>query len=82
MPPRGIYLTPPAAITARMLKCVYVKQINSKMVIDDPLSNQDYVVSSTAGVSHQFIASYYATGTSGASVGLVNTAAAIIVDYK
>lgn len=58
------------------------KADQQQMVIDDPLSNQDYVVSSTADVSHQFIASYYATGTSGASVGLINTAAAIIVDYK
>ncbi|WP_330982223.1 MULTISPECIES: fimbrial protein [Enterobacterales] len=58
------------------------KSDQQQMVIDNPDSSQDYDISNTAEVTHQFIASYYSVGTSGVSAGLVSAAASIIVNYK
>jgi type 1 fimbria pilin len=53
-----------------------------QMVIDNADSSQNYDVISTDDITHQFIASYYASDNNGAGTGLVNTAAAIVIDYK
>lgn len=58
------------------------KSDQQQMIIDDPVVSQSYDISSSTDVTHQFIASYYAVGSSGASPGLVNTSASIVVDYK
>ncbi|MRS88792.1 fimbrial protein [Enterobacteriaceae bacterium RIT714] len=53
-----------------------------QMIINDPASSQSYDVSVVGDVTHQFIASYYAAGSSKVSAGLLNTSAAIVVNYK
>lgn len=66
-------------------KHVEVRLRNSgqqQMVVNDPESSQSYDVSVEGDVTHQFIASYYAAGNAEVSAGLLNTAAAIVVNYK
>lgn len=53
-----------------------------QMVIDSPESAQNYDTSTPTDITHQFIASYYAAGSTGAGSGLINTAAAIMIDYQ
>ena len=52
-----------------------------QMAINDVNSAQDYDVKSGVPVTHQYIASYYASGTD-VSAGEIKTAAAIVVNYK
>lgn len=53
-----------------------------QMIVNDPTSSQSYDVSVAGDITHEFIASYYANGNSKMSAGLLNTAAAIVIDYK
>ncbi|PVZ81811.1 type 1 fimbrial protein [Serratia sp. S1B] len=52
-----------------------------QMVVNDASSAQEYIVQNGDDVTHQFIASYYATNTD-INAGAIKTSAAIVVDYK
>ena len=52
-----------------------------QMVINDETTAQDYDVKSGDPVTHQYLASYYATGND-VNAGDIKTAAAIVVNYK
>ncbi|MFP2516970.1 fimbrial protein [Buttiauxella agrestis] len=54
-----------------------------QMIADDIDSVQDYVISSTGeDISYQYLATYYAKGTSKVTAGLINTTAGIDLIYK
>lgn len=58
------------------------KSDQQKMVVDDINSVQEYDLSTATNVKHSFIASYYAAGSSPVTAGILNTSAAIVINYK